>query len=123
IDVEEKRIEEILKGVPTFHEPQLKQMIKTAVRKKWMEFTTDASRVSDSSTVFLTVGTPSKDDGSIDLSYVKKATQDVGSAIAGSPTYHLVVVKSTVTPGTTTDVVCPVLEAATGMVSGHELGL
>ena len=123
VDVDEKRIEELRKGVPPFHEPQLQQMLKTAVRKKRMEFTTDASSVSDSSTVFLTVGTPSKDDGSIDLTYVKKATQDVGSAIAGSPTYHLVVAKSTVTPGTTTDVVCPVLEASSGKVCGPELGL
>src|SRR5207253_5770483 len=123
VDVDEKRIEELRKGVPPFHEPQLQQMLKTAVRKKRMEFTTDASSVSDSSTVFLTVGTPSKDDGSIDLTYVKKATQDVGSAIAGSPTYHLVVVKSTVTPGTTTDVVCPVLEASSAKVCGPELGL
>jgi UDPglucose 6-dehydrogenase len=123
VDVDEKRIEGLRKGVPPFHEPQLQQMLKTAVRKKRMEFTTDASRVSDSSTVFLTVGTPSKDDGSIDLTYVKKATQDVGSAIAGSPTYHLVVVKSTVTPGTTTDVVCPVLEASSEKVCGPELGL
>jgi len=123
VDVDEKRIEELRKGHPPFHEPQLQQMLKTAVRKKRMEFTTDASRVSDSSTVFLTVGTPSKDDGSIDLAYVKKATKDVGSAIAGSPTYHLVVVKSTVTPGTTTDVVCPVLEASSGKVCGPELGL
>ena len=123
VDVDEKRIEELRKGVPPFHEPQLQQMLKTAVRKKRMEFTTDASSVSDSSTVFLTVGTPSKDDGSIDLTYVKKATQDVGSAIAGSPTYHLVVVKSTVTPGTTTDLVCPVLEASSAKVCGPELGL
>jgi len=123
VDVDEKRIEELRKGVPPFHEPQLQQMLKTAVRKKRMEFTTDASLVSDSSTVFLTVGTPSKDDGSIDLTYVKKATQDVGSAIAGSPTYHLVVVKSTVTPGTTTDLVCPVLEASSAKVCGPELGL
>src|SRR5438105_9052374 len=123
VDVEEKRIEELRKGVRPFDEPQLEQMLKTAVRKKRMEFTTDASLVSDSSTVFLTVGTPSKDDGSIDLTYVKKATQDVGSAIAGSPTYHLVVVTSTVTQATKTDLVCPVLEASRAERCGTELGL
>jgi UDPglucose 6-dehydrogenase len=112
VDVDEKRIEELRRGHPPFHEPQLQPLLKAALRKERMEFTTDASRVSDSSTVFLTVGTPSRKDGSIDLTFVKKATQDVGSAIAGSPTYHLVVVKSTVTPGTTTNVVRPVLEAS-----------
>ena len=123
VDVDEKRIEELRKGHPPFHEPQLQPMLKTVVRKRRIEFTTDASQVSDSSTVFLTVGTPSREDGSIDLTYVKKATQDVGSAIAGSPAYHHVVVKSTVTPGTTTDVVRPVLEASSEKVCGPELGL
>ena len=123
VDVDEKRIEELRKRHPPFHEPQLQPMLKTVVRKRRIEFTTDASQVSDSSTVFLTVGTPSREDGSIDLTYVKKATQDVGSAIAGSPAYHHVVVKSTVTPGTTTDVVRPVLEASSEKVCGPELGL
>src|SRR5437016_14633190 len=96
VDVDEKRIEELRKGHPPFHEPQLQQMLKTAVRKKRMECTTDASCVSDSSTVFLSVGTPCKDDGSIDLTYVKNATQDVGSAIAVLRTYHPLVVTSQV---------------------------
>ena len=123
VDVDEKRIEQLRKGNPPFHEPQLQQMLKAVVRKNRMEFTTDASKIAEANTTFITVGTPSKDDGSIDLTYVKKATQDVGSAIAGSPVYHLVVIKSTVTPGTTTDVVRPVLEAATEKVCGPELGL
>jgi UDPglucose 6-dehydrogenase len=98
-------------------------MLKAAVRKKRMEFTTDASRVAQANTIFLTVGTPSRDDGSIELAYVKKATQNVGSAIAESPSYHLVVIKSTVIPGTTTDVVRPILEAASEKLIGPELGL
>jgi UDPglucose 6-dehydrogenase len=123
VDVNEERIEQLGKGHPPFHEPQLEQMLKASVRKKRMEFTTDASRVAQANTIFLTVGTPSRDDGSIDLAYVKKATQDVGSAIAESPSYHLVVIKSTVIPGTTTDVVRPVLEAASEKLIGPELGL
>jgi UDPglucose 6-dehydrogenase len=123
VDVDEKRIEQLGKGHPPFHEPQLEQMLKAAVRKKRMEFTTDASRVAQANTIFLTVGTPSRDDGSIELAYVKKATQNVGSAIAESPSYHLVVIKSTVIPGTTTDVVRPILEAASEKLIGPELGL
>jgi UDPglucose 6-dehydrogenase len=123
VDVDEKRIQELGKGLPPFHEPQLQQMLKAAVRRKRMEFTTDASQVAEANAIFITVGTPSNQDGSIDLTYVKKATQDVGSAIAGSPAYHLVVVKSTVTPGTTADVVRPVLEASSERVCGSEMGL
>jgi UDPglucose 6-dehydrogenase len=123
VDVDEKRIEQLRRGQPPFHEPGLEPMLKAVLRKKRMEFTTDASKVQDADTIFMTVGTPSNPDGSIDLTYVKKATQDVGSAVAGSPGYHLVVVKSTVTPGTATDVVRPVLEASSEKVCGEELGL
>jgi UDPglucose 6-dehydrogenase len=123
VDVDDRRIQQLNKGEPPFHEPQLKPMLKAALKKKRMEFTTDASRVAEANTIFLTVGTPSNHDGSIDLTYVKKATQDVGTAIARSEDYHLVVIKSTVTPGTTSGVVRPVLEASTEEVCGPKLGL
>jgi len=123
VDVDDRRIEQLNRGEPPFHEPQLQPMLKAALRKKRMEFTTDASKVAEANTIFLTVGTPSSPEGSIDLTYVKKATQDVGSAIAGSKNYHLLVVKSTVTPGTTSDVVRPVLEASAEEVCGPDLGL
>ena len=123
VDVDERRIEQLRKGQPPLHEPQLQPMLKAALRKKRMEFTTDASQVADADSIFITVGTPSNRDMSIDLTYVKKATQDVGSAIAASPSYHLVVIKSTVTPGTTADVVRPVLEASSEKNCGPDLGL
>jgi UDPglucose 6-dehydrogenase len=123
VDVDDRRIDELRKGQPPIHEPQLQPMLKAAVRKKRMQFTTDASEIADANTIFITVGTPSNPDGSIDLTYVKKATRDVGSAIAESPDYHLVVIKSTVTPGTTANVVRPVLEDSSGKVCGPELGL
>src|SRR5690242_10188049 len=123
VDVDQRRIEQLNRGEPPFHEPQLQPMLKAALRKKRMEFTTDASQVAEANAIFLTVGTPSSPDGSIDLTYVKKATQDVGSAIAGSKNYHLVVVKSTVTPGTTLEIVRPVLEASAEKNCGPDLGL
>jgi len=123
VDVDEKRIEQLRRGQPPFHEPQLQPLLKAAIRKKRMEFTTDASQLAEANSIFITVGTPTNPDGSIDLTYVKKATQDVGSAIAGSPSYHLIVIKSTVTPGTTADVVRPVLEASSEKNCGPDLGL
>lgn len=123
VDVDDNRIDQLRRGQPPFHEPQLQSMLKAALRRKRMEFTTDASKLADADTIFMTVGTPSNSDGSIDLTYLKKATQDVGSAITGSPGYNLVVVKSTVTPGTTVDVVRPILEASSEKACGPVLGL
>ncbi len=58
--------------------------------------------VAESGITLITVGTPSNPDRSIDLTYVKKASQNFGSAIRNKTRYHVVVVKSTVTPGTAT---------------------
>src|SRR5208283_3134022 len=60
---------------------------------------------------FITVGTPSGSDGSIDLSYVKSASEMIGKALKNSQGHHLIVVKSTVVPGTTENVVKPIIES------------
>jgi UDPglucose 6-dehydrogenase len=123
IDIDKEKIVEIARGRPPFHEPRLEPMLKTALRQKRLEVTTDASRLDETGTTFITVGTPSNPDGSINLSYVKNATQNLGSAISDKKTYHLVVVKSTVIPGTTTRTVKPVLEASSGKTVGYDIGL
>jgi len=122
IDIDKEKIAAIAKGRPPFHEPGLGPMLKKAIRQK-LEVTTDVSRVDETTTTFITVGTPSNPDGSINLSYVKNATRDLGSAISDKKTYHLVVFKSTVIPGTTTRTVKPVLEASSGKTVGQDLGL
>ncbi len=98
-------------------------MLRSAVKKKRIEFTTDIGRIRDGQTTFVTVGTPSNEDGSINLSFVKKATEDIGASIRNSEGYHLVVVKSTVVPGTTSRVVRPILESSSGRPCGDQLGL
>src|SRR3989442_9274008 len=69
VDVDDRRIGDLRKGQPPIHEPQLQPMLKAAVRKKRMQFTTDASEIAEANTIFITVGTPSNQDGSIDLTY------------------------------------------------------
>ena len=123
IDIDKEKIAEIARGRPPFHEPRLEPMLKTALRQKRLEVTTDVSRVDETVTTFITVGTPSNPDGSINISYVKNATHDLGSAISDKKTYHLVVVKSTVIPGTTTSTVKPVLESSSGKTVGQDMGL
>jgi UDPglucose 6-dehydrogenase len=123
IDIDEERVRQIQKGKAPLHEPQLDQMLKRAVKRKLLHATTNVSNVTNTSTSFLTVGTPSQPDGSIDLTYIKKATADLGSALQEKQGYHLVVIKSTVVPGTTNNTVRPVLEQSTGKTIGPSLGL
>src|SRR5437870_6578254 len=122
IDIDEARVEQIRRGKAPLHEPQLDTLLKQAVKSKLLEATSDISRAFGTDTTFLTVGTPSQQDGSIDLSYVKNACEDLGNVLREKRGYHLVVVKSTVVPGTTNGTVKRFLEQSFGKKVGSELG-
>ena len=76
---------------------------------KDIQFTIKNSDVS-----FICVPTPTNDDGAINLSYVRDAAKNVGMALADKQSYHVIVVKSTVVPGTTENVVIPIVEQSSG---------
>src|SRR5216117_3941309 len=81
IDIDQARVEQIRRGKAPLHEPQLDSILKNVVRKKLLDATSDISVAAHTDTTFLTVGTPSQPDGSIDLSYIKNATEDLGNAV------------------------------------------
>ncbi len=123
IDIDEGRVEQIRRGKAPLHEPQLDTMLKKAVKKKLLDATSEISVAANTNTTFLTVGTPSQPDGSTDLSHIKNATEDLGNALSDKSGYHLVVVKSTVVPGTTNGTVKRFLEQSSRKTIGSELGL
>ncbi len=94
------------------------------VDKDLPNFTKDINYAIENSDVsFICVPTPTTSDG-IDLSYIKEASKDIGKALANKNGYHLVVVKSTVVPGTTEEVVVPILGEYSGKsVRGGEIGV
>src|SRR6267378_3239540 len=103
IDIDQERVQQIRKGRVPFHEPQLDDMVRKAVKKNLLDATDDISSAASTDTIFLAVGTPSGPDGSIDLTFLKQAAMALGRALWTKPGYHLVVVKSTVVPGTTSN--------------------
>jgi UDPglucose 6-dehydrogenase len=123
IDIDHEKVEQIRKGRAPLHEPQLDNILRKAVKDKLLDATTDMSSAADTNTTFLTVGTPSRPDGSIDLTFLKQATTDLGKALRKKSGYHLVVVKSTVVPGTTSNIVQPILENHSETKVGLSLGL
>ncbi len=85
------------------------------VDKNLPNFTMDINYAMENSTVsFICVPTPTGENGGIDLSYIKEASKNIGVALANKDGYHLLVVKSTVVPGTTEEVVIPILEEYSG---------
>ncbi|QLG63428.1 UDP-glucose 6-dehydrogenase AglM [Halorarum salinum] len=119
VDVDEERVEAIEDGRPPLHEPGLDELVAANAGER-LRATTDYDAVPDTDLTFLAVQTPSNDDGSIDTSVVEAAAGMLGEALAGTDE-HAVVVKSTVIPGTTADLVAPAVADAAGMTVGEDL--
>jgi UDPglucose 6-dehydrogenase len=124
VDIDEKKIESINRGHPPIYEPGMADGLKEAVTGGRLRATADLKgAIMDSDVTFVSVPTPQSDDGSADLSYIRKAAEDIGSVLREKGGYHVVVVKSTVVPGTTEGTVLPALENGSGKKAGSGFGL
>ncbi|RLF38721.1 MAG: UDP-glucose 6-dehydrogenase, partial [Thermoplasmata archaeon] len=98
LDIDKEKLEKIKRGISPIYEEGLDELLKDYRHR--IEVTQDYDyAIQGSKVTFICVGTPSKDDGSIDLSYVKDAARSIGIALREKKEWHLVVVKSTVLPG------------------------
>jgi len=122
VDIDKKKIEMIKKGIPPIYETDLDKLLLTY--KNRINATTNYDlAVHSSDLTFICVGTPSKKNGSIDLSFVKKTSQEIGIQLKKKKGWHLVVIKSTVLPGTTEKIILPLLEKFSGKKAGKDFGL
>jgi len=109
---------------PPFYEPGLDAALTHGIRSKCLRAETSrAKAVSETDVSFITVATPEQPDGGIDLRYIISASEDLGRALQKKDTYHLVVVKSTVIPGTTREVVKLTIERTSQRAAGRDFGL
>lgn len=98
LDIDEKKIKNLNKGILPIYEPGLKEIVERGVKEKRLTFTTDVKHAIESSKViFIAVGTPSGDNGEVDLKYVKSAAESIGRHMND---YKVIVDKSTVPIGT-----------------------
>jgi UDPglucose 6-dehydrogenase len=123
IDIDERKVAALGRGEPPFFERGLEDLLRRNLGIRLRATTDLGAAVRDSELTFICVGTPSRDDGSIDVSFVQQAAEQIGAALAGTSRPHAVVVKSTVVPGTTGRVVTPALERTSGRQAGVDLGV
>ena len=122
VDVDSGKVDQINKGISPIYEKGLDDLLKKNIGVR-LHATTDLHRaVHETSLSLIAVGTPF-DGREIDLSYIKQVSEQIGVALRTKATYHVVVVKSTVVPGTTDDVVKPILESASGKTAGEDFGV
>ncbi|MEM0117505.1 MAG: UDP-glucose/GDP-mannose dehydrogenase family protein [Conexivisphaerales archaeon] len=124
IDVDADKVKKVSSGVPVIHEAMLKEMLQEGISKGNLSFGTEFDdEASSGSFIFITVGTPSNPDGSMETKYVKQAVEEISIALSRTGHFQTVVMKSTVIPGTTYNFVKPTLERLSGKKVGKGIGL
>jgi len=99
VDKDQNKIEQLKKGIIPIYEPGLEELVKRNHKEKRLFFTTSLKEtVSDSDIIYIAVGTPDKKDGTVDLSHVISAAEEIGENIGNS--YKIIINKSTVPVGT-----------------------
>lgn len=124
VDPNATKVDLINGGHTPIIEAQVEELIGAAVAAGSLTAITDAAdAVMRSEISFVCVGTPSQRNGDLDLQYVRAVCQDIGNAIRSKNEYHIVVMRSTMLPGSMLDVVVPTLESVSGKVAGEDFGV
>jgi GDP-mannose 6-dehydrogenase len=105
-------------------EKDLPELLFEMVSKSRLRATQDVLEAIEKSDISLIcVGTPSNNKGNLDLNYVKRVCKDIGKALQKKSTHHLVLVRSTMLPGSTERTLIPSLEDASGKKVGVDFGV
>ena len=108
LDILEEKITMLNSGKSPIYEPGLDELLKKGLKNKNLSGSTEIEQnVRNSDITFICVGTPSDKNGNIDLSYIKSASSAIGRSLRDKNEKHTVIVKSTVVPLTTEEVVMP----------------
>jgi len=122
VDVDEEKIAKINSGVPSIHEAGLEELLQRNIQSRLKATRDFAAAIKHADVSLIAVGTPS-DGNEISLAQVREAAYQIGKNLRQAAPYHLVVVKSTVVPGTTDEIVLPILEESSGRKAGLEFGV
>jgi GDP-mannose 6-dehydrogenase len=123
VDVNPVKVKCIQQGTSPIIEPGLEVLIQTSVAAGLLQATGDVACAIDHAEVaMICVGTPSQDDGGLELKYVERVCKDIGRALADKEVYITIVVRSTILPGTALERLLPILEAESGKKAGRDLG-
>ena len=124
VDVNADKVAAVSAGRSPVVEPGLDALLMQGVGQGRLRATTDTSdAISATDISLICVGTPSRRNGSLDLAHLERVCGQIGDVLRHKPHYHVVVIRSTVLPGTTHDVVIPALERQSGKKYGTDFGV
>ena len=124
VDVSKGKVDMINAGTATIVEQGIGELVAEMVASRQLSATADvAAAVHNTEISLVCVGTPSQANGGLDLTYVRRVSAEIGAALKTKDAWHVVVIRSTVLPGTTADVVTPILEEVSGKKAGVDFGV
>ncbi len=122
VDLDSVKVDQINGGVSPIHESELDELLRKHCGGNFRATTDLQAAVHGSEISMIAVGTPF-DGEEIDLRFIRAAAVQIGTALKDKADYHVVLVKSTVVPGTTCEVVLPLVEEASGKRAGRDFGI
>ncbi|RJP79151.1 MAG: nucleotide sugar dehydrogenase [Candidatus Zixiibacteriota bacterium] len=124
VDVNAQKVNLIRSGQSTIVEEEIGDLVREAVEGGKLTATEQSvEAVLGSDLSLICVGTPSHENGSLNLQYVESCCRSIGEGLARKNGYHVVVVRSTMLPGSVRGTVIPALEASSGKRAGQDFGV
>ena len=124
VDISAAKVRQVNSGHAPVQEKGLEALVSRMAAAGKLRATLDPAEALQRAEVSLvTVGTPSRRDGSVNLDHVVAALQGIGRALSAARNFHVVVVRSTIPPGTTENLVIPTLERASRRTAGSDFGV
>ena len=122
VDIDQEKVNKINRAIPPIYERGLEELLEKNVNVNLSATGNLWEAVMETEISLIAVGTPFN-GSEIDLTYVKEVSRQIGNILRTKADYHLVVVKSTVVPGTTDEVVLPIIKDTSGKRAGADFGV
>lgn len=124
VDPVKRKVDLINEGMSPIIEKDIDKLIAAASADGGLRATSDPGEAIDSTELtFVCVGTPSQLNGNLDLKFIRRVCEKIGTALQNKTAYHVVVIRSTILPGTMRQVVIPTLEEFSGKSAGIDFGV
>jgi GDP-mannose 6-dehydrogenase len=124
VDPVATKVDLINLGQSPIIEAEINEIIASGVKSGRIRATQNATEaVFDTELSFICVGTPSQTNGNLDLSYIRRISEQIGEALKQKSDRHTVVIRSTILPGTMRNIVIPVLQERSGKKAGVQFGV
>ena len=124
VDPVQTKVNLINNGQTPIIEADIGEVIASTVQAGRLRATDDpAQAIQETELSFVCVGTPSQANGNLDLRYIRRICEQIGQALKDKAARHVVVVRSTILPGTMRNIVIPILEESSGKKAGADFGV